>query len=72
MFSTETEQGENLTLYNQLLHSAVESVTRTFQQRTVATLFSSKQGKLPSANQKITKTTDFELITWLVIKSNTA
>lgn len=66
LFSTETEQGENLILYNQLLQSAVESVTRTFQQRTVANLFSNKQGKL--TQNKITKTTDFELITWLVIK----
>jgi SNF2 family DNA or RNA helicase len=68
LFSTETEQGQNLTLYNQLLDSAVESITRTFQQRSLTNLFSNKQGKL--SQHKITKTSDFELITWLIIKNN--
>ncbi len=68
LFSQQTDKGNDMSVYNQLLYSAVDSISGTYQQRTFTNLFSNKQGKLPSSDEKVTKTTDFDLITWLIIK----
>ena len=66
LFNQDTQQGENLTLYNNLLQSAVSSIARNFQKKAITNLFNNKDGKLPP--QKVDSNTDFQLITWLVIK----
>lgn len=66
LFNQDTQQGENLTLYNNLLQSAVSSISRNFQKKAINNLFNNKDGKLPP--QKVNSNTEFELITWLVIK----
>jgi hypothetical protein len=68
LFNQETEEGYNMSKYNQLLESAVNSITKTFKSRSLKGLFNSGKGSfLPSKNQQVNSTNDFELITWLVI-----
>lgn len=68
LFNQDTENGYNMTKYNQLLESAVNSITKTFKSRSVKNLFNTgKSGKIPIKSQQVNSGTDFELITWLVI-----
>jgi hypothetical protein len=69
LFNQETNNGYNMGKYNQLLVIAVDSITKTFKNRSLKGLFNSgKGGVLPSKNQQVNSTNDFELITWLIIK----
>ncbi len=52
---------------NRLLDSAVESIRKTFGRRAAATLFSGRDGKLPSASETPSSHADLELVTWLVV-----
>ena len=58
-----------MTQYNDLLQKAVRSLSRTYQKRAIRNLLGDRSGTLPKKQQQVSKTTDFELITWLVIKS---
>ena len=58
-----------MTQYNDLLEKAVQSLSRTYKRRAIGNLLSSRSGTLPKKQQQVRQTTDFELITWLVIKS---
>jgi hypothetical protein len=56
----------------ELLDKAVHSITHTFTNRVTKNLFNSgKGGIIPPKQQQVTKTTDFELITWLIIQDDT-
>ena len=54
--------------YTGLLKKAVASVEATFRKRTVNNLLSSRNGLLTDSGKQISATTDFDLITWLVIR----
>ena len=69
LFDKQTNNGANMTQYNDLLQKAVRSLSRTYQKRAIGNLLGDRSGVLPKKQQHISKTTDFELITWLVIKS---
>ncbi len=69
LFDKQTDNGANMTQYNDLLEKAVRSLSRTYQKRAIGNLLSSRSGVLPKKQQQVSQTTDFELITWLVIKS---
>ena len=69
LFDTETQNGSDMSLYNKLLDAAVESIARTFQRRVAAGLQSSRDFVIPNQQEQARETTDFELITWLVIKA---
>ena len=69
LFDKQTHNGANMTQYNDLLEKAVRSLSRTYQKRAIGNLLSDRSGTLPKKQQHVSKTTDFELITWLVIKS---
>jgi len=69
LFDTETQNGSDMNLYNKLLDAAVESIARTFQRRVAAGLQSSRDFVIPNQQEQARETTDFELITWLVIKA---
>ena len=69
LFDKQTDNGANLTQYNNLLQKAVRSLSRTYKRRAIGNLLSDRSGTLPKKQQHVSKTTDFELITWLVIKS---
>ncbi len=55
--------------YNTLLAAAVDSIARTFQKRVAAGLQSSRDFVIPNLQDQAGETTDFDLITWLVIKA---
>ncbi len=58
-----------MSLYNRLLAATVESIARTFQKRVAAGLQSSRNFVIPDQQEQAGDTTDFDLITWLVIKA---
>ncbi|MGL4377176.1 MAG: helicase-related protein [Microcoleaceae cyanobacterium] len=69
LFDKQTNNGENMSVYNDLLQGAVDSITRTFQKRLASNLFKSGKGAvMPEQKKQVTSKTDFDLITWLVIQ----
>jgi len=69
LFDTETQNGSDMSLYNKLLDAAVESIARTFQRRVAAGLQTGRDFVIPDQQEQAREATDFELITWLVIKA---
>ena len=69
LFDTETNNGADMSLYNKLLVAAVDSIAKTFQKRVAAGLQTSRDFVIPNQREQARETTDFDLITWLVIKS---
>ena len=69
LFDTETRNGTDMSLYNKLLQAAVNSVARTFQKRVAAGLQSGRDFIIPNQAEQAREASDFELITWLVIKA---
>jgi hypothetical protein len=67
LFDKETQNGSDLKRYNALLEKAVESLTHTFKKRALTGLLSGRGGILPEVSKQVSATTDFELVTWLVI-----
>ena len=69
LFDNETNNGADMKLYNKLLIAAVDSIAKTFQKRVAAGLQTSRDFVIPNQSEQARETTDFDLITWLVIKS---
>jgi SNF2 family DNA or RNA helicase len=70
LFDTETKNGSDMGLYSELLQKAVESIVHTFKKRALTGLLSGRSGVLVEANKQVTSTSNFQLITWLVIKNS--
>ncbi len=68
LFDRQTDNGADMTQYNNLLQRTVDSLSRTYNKRAIGNLLSGRGGVLPTQAEQIRQTTDFELITWLVIK----
>ncbi|MFQ5434162.1 MAG: helicase-related protein [Anaerolineae bacterium] len=68
LFDQETNYGKQMDSYNDLLAGAVKSIERTFSKRAAAQLQAGRGGLLPTRQEQVHEQTDFELITWLVIK----
>ncbi len=69
LFDRETENGAKMEKYGDLLAKAVNAIVRTFQKRAAAGLQSGRDFVIPDKREQATESSDFELITWLVIKS---
>jgi SNF2 family DNA or RNA helicase len=69
LFDNETNNGGDMQKYNALLATGVDSIAKTFQKRVAAGLQTSRDFVIPNQQEQARETTDFELITWLVIKS---
>lgn len=67
VFDSGTKNGTDMTLYNRLLAAAVESIARTFQKRVAAGLISGRDFVIPVEQAQVRETTQFDLVTWLVI-----
>ncbi|HEY6345716.1 MAG TPA: helicase-related protein [Bryobacteraceae bacterium] len=67
-FDRETKNGSDMTRYSGLLRKAVASIESTFRKRAASNLLSSRSGLLTESSRQVTSTTDFDLITWLVIR----
>jgi hypothetical protein len=67
VFDAETKNGADMDKYNALLEAAVECIGRTFQRRVASGLQTKRDFVLPSEDEQARDTTDFLLISWLVI-----
>jgi hypothetical protein len=69
LFDQETKHSNDMALYNELLEKAVASIEQTFTKRNATQLITGGRGGVLVAQQKqVSQSTDFDLITWLVIK----
>ncbi len=67
LFDQRTSNGNDLIRYNDLLRLAVQSIASTFRRRLTQGLQSDRSFVIPGKQEQPSATTDFELITWLVI-----
>ena len=67
LFDQQTQDGKEMSYYNNLLKQAITQLSAAFQQREIAHLQTGRGAKLLDINQRITEQTDFNLITWLII-----
>ncbi|WP_339867507.1 helicase-related protein [Pseudohongiella nitratireducens] len=68
LFDEETGHGQDMNHYNSLLDKAVAAIVAQFGRKNAGNLFSGRSGKLLSRQKAVNTSTDFDLITWLVIK----
>ena len=68
LFDEQTDNGNNMKDYSNLLGKAVDAIVSTFRKRVMHHLLSGRNAILPDQQSQVSETTDFELITWLVIK----
>lgn len=68
IFDTETNNGEDMSKYSDLLNRAVTAISAKFERKNAGNLFAGRGGKLTDAGKQVKSADDFELITWLVIK----
>ena len=69
LFDAQTKHGEDMSQYSGLLDKAVSAIAAQFGRKSVGNLFAGRGGKLVSSQTAIKTTTDFDLVTWLVIKN---
>ncbi|MXV72965.1 ATP-dependent helicase, partial [Candidatus Poribacteria bacterium] len=72
-FDQETQHGENMEDYNKLLNAVIAHVTRSHQKTQAKNLGRSgtRGFKLPAASEAPRDSSDFELVTWLIITTRT-
>lgn len=68
LFDRQTNNGFDMSLYNDLLKRAVDSIAGIYNKRLIGHLLSSRSAVLVEQAHQVKATSDFELITWLVIK----
>ncbi len=68
LFDHETSHGCDMAVYSELLQKALASVVHTFTRRAVGQLLLSRNAVLPTHHEQATEDSEFELVTWLVIK----
>ena len=67
-FNEETDNGNDMTIYEMLLDAALNSIREAYNRKVNDQLDASTDALLPIADSQITKKTEFELITWLIIR----
>lgn len=60
---------EDMSCYSDLLDKAVAAIAAQFGKKSVGNLFAGCGGQLTDASKQVKHASDFDLITWLVIKS---
>ncbi len=68
-FDKQTNNGSEMKAYSQLLGKAVDSIERNFKRRALAHLQSGRGAVLMDRLKQVSDKTDFELVTWLVIRN---
>jgi hypothetical protein len=68
LFDEQTHNGADMGAYNELLKRAVSSIVGTYKRRVITGLLAGRGGKVVEQDKQATESTDFELVTWLVIK----
>ena len=72
LFDEHTEDGGDMSQYDKLLREAVRSISYTYEKRAFSSLRSGRVRVLPLESEQVGDTTDFELVTWLVIKDGSS
>ena len=67
-FDQQTCDGTDMSTYNDLLKHATNSIASTFKKRAIRHLLSGRGATLVDQDQAANEASDFELVTWLVIK----
>jgi SNF2 family DNA or RNA helicase len=67
LFNEQTQNGKDMTAYNDLLEKAIKAIESTFRRRAASRLTEGRGGLLPLRQEQVTDQTGFDLITWLVI-----
>jgi hypothetical protein len=70
LFDRQTRDGTDMSHYDVLIKRAVESIAATFRKRVASTLLASRSAVIPDRQDQADESTDFELITWLVIEDD--
>lgn len=70
LFDAKTGDGADLSQYSALLDKAVESIVGAFRRRSAASLTSGRGAVLADVKKQVKQTTDFELVTWLIVQEN--
>jgi superfamily II DNA or RNA helicase len=69
IFNAETNQGEDMQKYSELLAKAIDEISRIFNKRSNQKITGNDRGALLIPKSKrINETNNFELVTWLIIK----
>jgi hypothetical protein len=68
-FDQQTDQGTDMAAYSALLDRAVKSIVQTTRSRERSQLQMSRSAVITDVQKQVKDTTDFELITWLVIQN---
>ncbi len=67
LFDRATKDGAEMALYNRLIEAAVKSIAQTFKKRSLCHLQSGRGAVLFEREEQATETSEFELITWLIV-----
>jgi SNF2 family DNA or RNA helicase len=70
VFDDFTKNGEDMSFYDGLLEKAVRSIVATFRKRVATGLQTGRSFVVPTQEEQADETTDFELVTWLVISAS--
>lgn len=68
LFDQETENGLEMSTYQQLLDSALHHTGMAYKNRVADELVSTKTFVIPPKQEQVTSNSAFELVTWLIIK----
>ena len=69
LFDEQIRHGQDMGAYSALLDKTVAAIVAQFTRKNAANLFTGRGGKLLDAAKAVKNNNDFELITWLVIKT---
>ncbi|TXH26952.1 MAG: ATP-dependent helicase [Elusimicrobia bacterium] len=69
LFDAQTKHGEDMSQYSVLLDKAVSAIAAQFGRKNAGSLLAGRSGRLLSAQVTVKSATDFDLISWLVIKN---
>ncbi len=72
LFDEHTANGADMAQYDKLLREVVRSISYTYEKRAFGSLRSGRGGVLPLQDEQVGDTTDFELVTWLVIRDGSS
>lgn len=68
LFNSETKDGTDMEKYSALLENAAEEISSSVKKRAAAKLTTGRGGVLIAKETLVSSMSDFELVTWLVIK----
>lgn len=69
LFNAEIDDGQAMQTYDALLHTAVRAILTAYTKSLGGALQGRRDAKLPLLTNQAKDATDFELVTWLVIKA---